>query len=153
MFKKLFASVALVAALSSGAFAGDGVLDVVAPFEIKGADPSLSGHIFMKMDIAETLVDADTIGRLHAGLATSWSASDDGLTWRFELRQGVTFHDGSPLTAEAAAQALTFAHGKAGLLAKAPITAISADGNAVVFSLSAPFAALPAFLAEYPFHV
>lgn len=149
MFKKLFATVALVAGLSTNAFAGDGVLDVVAPFEIKGPDPSLSGHIFTKMDIAETLVDADTRGRLQAGLATSWAASDDGLTWRFELRQNVTFHDGSPLTGEAAAKALIHALGKAGLLAKAPITGIAADGETVVFTLSEPFAALPAFLAEY----
>jgi len=35
------------------------------------------------------------------GLAQSWEASEDGLTWTFELREGVTFHDGTPLTAEA----------------------------------------------------
>lgn len=34
-------------------------------------------------------------------LATSWTSSTDGLTWDFTLRQGVVFHDGSPLTPEA----------------------------------------------------
>lgn len=35
------------------------------------------------------------------GLATSWEGSDDGLTWTFELRDDVTFHDGTDFNAEA----------------------------------------------------
>jgi peptide/nickel transport system substrate-binding protein len=34
-------------------------------------------------------------------LAESWEVSDDGLSWTFHLRDGVTFHDGEPLTADA----------------------------------------------------
>ncbi len=34
-------------------------------------------------------------------LATEWEASDDGLEWTFQLREGVTFHDGEPFNAEA----------------------------------------------------
>src|SRR3990172_8074978 len=34
-------------------------------------------------------------------LATSWEASDDGLVWTFHLREGVTFHDGTPFNADA----------------------------------------------------
>jgi peptide/nickel transport system substrate-binding protein len=33
------------------------------------------------------------------GLATSWSVSEDGKTWTFETRQGVTWQDGEPFTA------------------------------------------------------
>lgn len=33
-------------------------------------------------------------------LAESWEVSEDGLVWTFHMRHGVTFHDGSPLTAE-----------------------------------------------------
>lgn len=33
-------------------------------------------------------------------LAKSWSVSDDGLTWTFNLESGVTFHDGKPMTAK-----------------------------------------------------
>lgn len=34
-------------------------------------------------------------------LATGYTSSEDGLTWNFTIREGVTFHDGTPLTAEA----------------------------------------------------
>jgi peptide/nickel transport system substrate-binding protein len=40
-------------------------------------------------------------GHMHApSLAESWSESVDGLIYEFKLRQGVTFHNGDPLTAE-----------------------------------------------------
>ncbi len=35
------------------------------------------------------------------GLAESWEASPDRLTYTFRLRKGVAFHDGTPFTAEA----------------------------------------------------
>jgi peptide/nickel transport system substrate-binding protein len=42
-------------------------------------------------------------GRLEPepDLATSWSVSSDGTVWTFELRPGVTFHDGTPFDADA----------------------------------------------------
>jgi len=49
--------------------------------------------------IFETLVDFDTSGRLVPRLAESWRPIDE-LTWEFKLREGVTFHDGTPFTAE-----------------------------------------------------
>ena len=39
---------------------------------------------------------------LIAGLAESWDISSDGTTYSFNLRQGVTFHDGTPWNSEAA---------------------------------------------------
>ena len=47
----------------------------------------------------ETLVALDANARLTPALATSWRAIDD-TTWEFKLRDGVKFHDGSPLTAQ-----------------------------------------------------
>lgn len=40
-------------------------------------------------------------GDFLPGLATNWSSSPDGLTWTFDLRQGVKFSDGTEFTAEA----------------------------------------------------
>jgi peptide/nickel transport system substrate-binding protein len=38
---------------------------------------------------------------LIPGLATEWSANDDATVWTFTLREGVTFHDGTPFDADA----------------------------------------------------
>ena len=38
---------------------------------------------------------------VEPALATSWEVSDDGTVYTFELREDVTFHDGTPFNAEA----------------------------------------------------
>lgn len=47
----------------------------------------------------DTLVDRGRDQSLQPALATSWKLVDDR-TWRFSLRQGVKFHDGTLLTAD-----------------------------------------------------
>ncbi|MDE1161501.1 MAG: ABC transporter substrate-binding protein [Acidobacteriaceae bacterium] len=47
--------------------------------------------------IYDPLVHRDASFKLQPWLATSWE-HPDALTWRFHLRRGVRFHDGSPLT-------------------------------------------------------
>jgi peptide/nickel transport system substrate-binding protein/oligopeptide transport system substrate-binding protein len=46
------------------------------------------------------LTSFDANFELHGMAAESWSQSEDGLTWTFTLREGLTFSDGEPLTAE-----------------------------------------------------
>ena len=124
-------------------------LRVVGQFEFHSLDPSTAGGLFTRLQVAETLVDADVQGVLQPGLAESWSASADGLSWTFMLRPDALFHDGTAVTAEVAASALTAARGKAGTpLATVPVKAISADRNAVRVDLAEPFAPLPAVLAH-----
>lgn len=40
-------------------------------------------------------------GNTTEGLATSWEANEDSTVWTFNLREGVTFQDGTPFNAEA----------------------------------------------------
>ncbi|MBI2528049.1 MAG: hypothetical protein HYV93_18950 [Candidatus Rokubacteria bacterium] len=43
---------------------------------------------------------------VEPGLAAQWSVARDGLSWSFRLREGVRFHDGTPLTAQHVAVSL-----------------------------------------------
>ncbi|HSK68396.1 MAG TPA: ABC transporter substrate-binding protein [Candidatus Limnocylindria bacterium] len=47
------------------------------------------------------LVTRNAEGTLIGDLATEWSVGEDQLTWTFKLREGVTFHDGTPFNAAA----------------------------------------------------
>ena len=51
--------------------------------------------------IHESLLTWDENSNIVPKLALSWTTSEDGLTLTFKLREGVTFHDGTPFNAEA----------------------------------------------------
>ncbi|OAN37763.1 ABC transporter substrate-binding protein [Mycolicibacterium iranicum] len=51
-------------------------------------------------NVFDTLVEPDANLQMQPALAESWTVSPDQLTWTFRLRPGVTFHDGTPLTAD-----------------------------------------------------
>lgn len=57
---------------------------------------------------AETLIRLNANGEPQPFLATAWERLD-GHTWRFAIRQGVKFHDGTDLTAERVAASLAAA--------------------------------------------
>ena len=51
-------------------------------------------------DIGEGLVSYSANGELVAGVAETWIVSDDGLTYRFDLRHEARWSNGDPVTAE-----------------------------------------------------
>ncbi|MEO1562387.1 MAG: ABC transporter substrate-binding protein [Pseudomonadota bacterium] len=50
--------------------------------------------------VFDCLTEIGADGQLKGELAESWEASADAKTWTFNLRQGVTFHNGKPFTAD-----------------------------------------------------
>lgn len=80
--------------------------------------------------IYDTLVWRGPNQDLYPGLAESWEVSDDGKTYTFHLRDGVTFHDGT--TFDAAAVKYNFDRMESG-------TAARVMGNAAVNDLIGPY--------------
>jgi peptide/nickel transport system substrate-binding protein len=93
----------LVAALSLGAgqaASRDVTIGVGAP--ITAVDPhfiTLVPNNAGTQHIFDRLIHQDENQRLVPGLAVAWRALDN-LTWEIKLREGVTFHDGAPFTAD-----------------------------------------------------
>lgn len=58
------------------------------------ADTTITNAVY------DYLVDVNANNDIVPRLAISWEVSEDGLTYTFTLAEGVTFHDGSPLTPE-----------------------------------------------------
>lgn len=86
-----------------------------------------------RWSMAETLIRLDSNGAPQPLLATEWNRVDDK-TWRFVIRSGVKFHDGTDLTPERAAASLTAATQavpKPRILDGVEMTA-EVDGDAVI---------------------
>src|SRR5205807_5225457 len=67
-------------------------------------DPHRSGSAVDRQvfqNLFDKLVDVDDSLAIVPMLATSWAISADGRTVTLRLRQGVTFHDGTPFNADA----------------------------------------------------
>ncbi|WP_205473637.1 ABC transporter substrate-binding protein [Nocardioides sp. SYSU D00038] len=125
-------------------------LRIAGPFEVHSLDPTADGEIFTRLEVTETLVTSDLEGELAPGLATEWAAADGNTQWRFELVDGATFHDGTPVTAEAVVAAVERAAAvEASPLAEIPIERIDAEGSAITFELEQPNLTLPAVLTHY----
>ena len=92
---------------SIGAFAQtpDNVLVVGQIAEPKSLDPATVTAVNdfrILMNLYDGLVRyKDGALEVEPALAESWTISDDGLTYTFELRSGVSFHDGTAVDAEA----------------------------------------------------
>jgi peptide/nickel transport system substrate-binding protein len=80
--------------------ATSGLPSILDPDKAVGsADTMFAGNVFESL-IQLNPTPSDGRGRHVPALATSWTISPDGKSIDFKLRQGVVFHDGTPMTAE-----------------------------------------------------
>lgn len=101
----------------------------------------------------DTLAEPDQSGKIVPALAEKWEVSADTLTWKFNLRKGVLFHNGDPLTAQDVKATFQRIMDKATASPKAKefgaIAAIETpDANTVVLTLKEPAAPFLATLAS-----
>jgi peptide/nickel transport system substrate-binding protein len=92
-FAALLAGGALADTLTLGLAAAPSSMD--PHFATTGQNQQLSMNLYDRL----VHIDDET-GQFTEGLATGWEVSEDQLTWTFTLRDGVTFNNGSPFTAE-----------------------------------------------------
>ncbi len=114
-------------------------------------DPSEATGIITPFVVLYALHDAmlkPMPGKVLApSLAESWSMSEDGRTYDFVLRQGCTFHNGDPVTADDVKFSFDRYHGTAHQLMRDRVAAIEiVDPRHVRFQLKDPW---PDFLTFY----
>jgi len=99
----LAAALGAVALISASAAAQDKVFRYATTGDVLGLDPHANNEgptNTMKSNVYGRLIHRLPDLSLEPDLATEWSLGDDGVTWTFKLREGVTFHNGNPFTAD-----------------------------------------------------
>lgn len=90
-------------ASSSGGTATGGTVRIGLPGYPDSLNPGLAvlaeSYTIYEL-VYDTPVSITATGEWIPKLATEWSVSEDGLTWTLTLVDGVTFHDGEPMTAD-----------------------------------------------------
>jgi peptide/nickel transport system substrate-binding protein len=120
---------------------------------IKVAD---EGGLGIMSQTAEFLAFSDNKLQLQPRLAESWKPNADGSVWTFKIRQGVKFHDGTPMTAEDVAASInTLSDPKNGSNALSTFDGVLSKGSAqavdastVRFELDAPNGNFPYLLSS-----
>ncbi|MBZ0270653.1 ABC transporter substrate-binding protein [bacterium] len=92
----------------------------------------------------DRVIDIGPDGAPAPALATSWESPDGGATWRFSIREGVVFSDGTPLSASDIAANLNWLrdpdNGAPAQASLADIASVDApDETTLVVALSRPF--------------
>lgn len=90
-------------AIAAPSVSAKSTLRLAPTADLKTLDPLFNtayitrNHGYMVFD---TLFGQDSKGMPQPQMVESWTTSDDGLTWRFTLRDQLQFNDGTPVTSE-----------------------------------------------------
>ena len=117
-------------------------------------------RLSLRYAVYDALVRYRPDGRYEPDLAAAWSVEEDAATWTFKIREGLRFHNGAPLNAQAVVASLDRARGPdlpgelgtTGLyrsyLGDSEVRAL--DDRRVRVVTPAPMADLPDLLVEIP---
>ena len=120
-------------------------------------DPHVGGNYpqaLVSTQYLESLVSKNAEGEIIPWLATDWTESEDGLSWTFDLREDVTFTDGTPFDAESVRANIAHLQDPAtlsstGYLALGKVASTEAvDANTVRLNLTEPDSALLESLSQ-----
>ncbi len=126
--------------------------------DIVSLDPG-EAYEFSGLDLINNVYDGlveinPTTLEMEPGLAESWSVAEDGMTYTFKMKAGLTFSSGNPVTAEAAAWSLqravkinktpAFILNQFGWTAENVDTMIVGAGDTLTLKVDKPYA--PTFL-------
>lgn len=104
MFGRLKMGLAVLAMVATPALAQRTDISVGMVLEPPNLDPTSGAAAAIRevtySNIFEGLTRFGPDGSVNPGLAHGWDISEDGLVYTFHLREGVQFHDGTPLTAD-----------------------------------------------------
>ena len=102
--------------------------------------------------IYDNLLSLDAQGHVVGGLASSYTASPDNMTFTFKMRPGIKCHDGTPFDAAAAKwnidRAVDPKTGSSNASSYGSITSTEASGDVLTVRLSKPYSPLPTFLGS-----
>jgi peptide/nickel transport system substrate-binding protein len=131
-------------------------LNIGHALEANSFDPQVNTAQFSAQkfypNIYEGLVRWGADGNLNPMLAESWTASPDGLTYRFKLRSNVQFSDGTPFNAAAVKSSFDRFRSlaKGAVLLFEPIDKVNPiDSTTVEFALKRPYAPFLAVMASW----
>ena len=110
--------------------------------------------MLLNWQVRNNLIEVGPGGVLVPELAESWEASADQMTWVFNIRQGVEFHNNQSLTAEDVVYSINLHRGEGTTSAVksllGEVTDITAsDTHQVTITLSAPNAGFPSLLSVF----
>ena len=154
--RSLRAALALLAGLTfAGVAVATTTVRIATAFDPQTMDPhalALLYHSRIAFQVHESLLNRDEQFSIEPSLALSWTQVD-AKTWRFKLRQGVVFHDGSPFIVDDAVfsiqRAMTPPSQRAFQL-KGVVAARKFDEQTLEVDLEAPDAVLPEKFLNLP---
>lgn len=140
---------------AGGGSAGSNTITVAINGDIQNFNPYTNqsvDYFIVRYNVFETLVAYDEDMNIVPGLAKDWTVEDSKIT--FQLNDGITFHDGSPLTADDIRYSIEMVQDENNASYHAPyfadVASVEGSGSEVVFHLSKPNPVMLSNLANFP---